>query len=87
MEYLEVINNYRVWIGRIVNKPGGGTGSITQVKECDGLGPDRETIEGIQVDGRWYPSETIISLNSSLKLPDEKTKYTSQGADGEDWIS
>lgn len=87
MEYLQLINSYKVWIGQTVHKPGGGTGIIQQVKECDGIGPDRHTIEGVMIDGRWYTSEQFVAVNSKLKLPEEITGYTSQGANGEDWIS
>lgn len=87
MQYLELINNYRVWIGQTVKKPGGGTGTLTMVRECEAEGPKRgEILPAVRIDDTWYSSNAFIGANN-LELPKEITGYTSEGANGEDWIS
>lgn len=90
MQYLELINNYRVWLGQTVKKParlGGGTGTLTMVRECEAEGPERGSVlPAVRIDEAWCFFSEFIQANN-LALPKEITGYTSQGADGEDWIS
>lgn len=74
---LNPIEDLKVWLGRQVVSPKGGTGVITQVSECgDVVGVDRRTIQGIQVDGVWYSVDQIVKLNPVLVQPED-----------EDWVS
>lgn len=77
--YTRAITDLGIWIGRKVLRPSGGMGEITGATECEGeggIGPDHRTIEGIQIDGRWYSVSSVVRINPALILPDD-----------EEWIS